>query len=224
MARTRLRITIPVLQVLLLILAFSLDPLLNRRHVMRSDLEVAYVNTPLHLVLKLNFPLAILGLPVIYLTGLAFSHMSSSTGALGGVIFGIYVIAIVAITAAFWYLVVVEVAMRKCKTSCLRLSGRLLERLKASFMILIGAGAAVYVLWDGYRQLAVLDQLTRDHNFWSVFVVDVADWQAFLDWVGSGFDHDGVPRHCESVWLTLSEPEGAGKSNPTASPRLRQLL
>lgn len=179
-ARTRLRIIIPVLQVLLLILAFSLDPLLNRRHVMRSDLEVAYVNTPLHLVLKLNFPLAILELPVIYFTGLAFSHISSSTGAPGDVIFGVYALAIVATTAAFWYLVVVEVEMRKRKTSCLRFSGRLLERLKAIVMILIGVGAAVYVLGDGFRHLVVLDQLTRNHNFWSVFVVDVLIGGLFL--------------------------------------------
>jgi hypothetical protein len=178
MARTKLRIIIPLLQALLVILALATDPILSKRFVGRSDLDVAYVNTPLHLVLKLNFPLAILGLPVLYAS--FASSGSPPTGALGAVTFGVYDLAVLTSTAAFWYLVVVEVEMRKRETSCLRFSGRLLERLKAIVMILIGIGAAVYVLWDGYRQSAVLDQLTRNHNFWSVFVVDALIGGFFL--------------------------------------------
>lgn len=178
MARTRLRIIIPVLQVSILILAFSLDPLVSRRYVGRSDLEIAYVVTLLHLVLKLNFPLAILGLPVIY-ASLAFSSGSSPTGALGAVIFGVYVLVIVTSTAAFWCLVVVEVEMRKRKASCLRFSGRLAEQLKATAMILIGVGAAVYALWDGHR-LVVLDRVNRHNLFWSVVVADALIGGLFL--------------------------------------------
>lgn len=169
--RTRLRFVIPSVQVLFLILAFSLDPLLSRRYVMRSDLKIAYIVTPLHLALKLNFPLAIVGLPVVYLTGLAFPHVSSPTGALGAVIFGVYVLAILTSTAVFWYLIVVEVAMRKRKDSYLRFSGRHMEQLKATVMILIGVGAGVYALWDGHR-LVVLDQVNRHHLFWSSVVAD----------------------------------------------------
>jgi hypothetical protein len=149
MARTRLRIIIPLLQVLILILAFSLDPLLSKHYVTRSDLEVAYVATPEHLALKLNFPLAVLELPVIY-ASLAFSSGGPSTGTLGEVLFGIYFFVIVMSTAAFWYLVVREAEMRMRKASCLRFSGRLAERLKATVMILMGVGAAVFALWDGH--------------------------------------------------------------------------
>lgn len=191
MTGTKLRIIVPLLQVLILVLVFPLDPLLSKRYVTRSDLEVAYVITPEHLLLKLNFPLVVLGLPVIYLTRLPFSQASSPAGAPGAVIFGVYVLAIVASTAAFWYLVVVEVEMRKRRSSCLRFSGGLMERLKATAMILIGVGAAISVLWDGYRQFVVLDQLIRNHDFWSVFVVDtligglfVIAWAAALITIG----------------------------------------
>jgi hypothetical protein len=180
MARAKLRIIIPLVQVLILILAFSLDPLLGRRYVGRSDLAIAYIVTPEHLVLKLDFPLAILGMPIIYLTARAFPNPGPPTTALNLAIFGAFALAIVTSTAAFWYLVVVEVEMRKRKTSRLRFSGRLIERLKATVMILIGVGAAVYALWDGYQQLAVLDQLSRNHNFLSVFVVDTLIGGLFL--------------------------------------------
>ncbi len=179
MARTRARIIIPLIQVLILVLVFSLDPLLSKRYVTRSDLEIAYVVTPEHLVLKLNFPLAILGLPAIYVGGLAFSQVSSLTGVLGAVISGVYVLAILTSTAAFWYFVVVEVEMRKRKASCLRFSGRHMERLKATVMILIGLSAAIYALWDGHR-LVVLDRVNRHGLFWSVVVADALIGGLFL--------------------------------------------
>lgn len=179
MARTRLRFVIPLLQVLFVILAFSLDPLLSRHFVMRSDLEIAYVVTPLHLVLKMNFPLAIVGLPAIYLTGLVFPGARPPTEAVGTVIFGIYALAILASTAAFWYFVVVEVEMRKHGASCLRFSGRHLEKLKAVVLILIGIGAAIFALWDG-RRLVVLDQVNRHHLFWSSVVADALIGGLFL--------------------------------------------
>lgn len=58
--RAKLRVIVPVLQLIIIILAFSLDPLLSERYVTRSDLRVAYIVTPEHLVLKLNFPLTTL--------------------------------------------------------------------------------------------------------------------------------------------------------------------
>jgi len=180
MTKTRLRVIVPLLQVLLLILAFSLDPLLSRRYVMRPDLEFAYVVTPLRIVvMKLNFPLAILGLPVVYLTRLAFLHVSSPTGALRSVIQGVYDLAILTSTAAFWCFVVVEFEMRKHNASCIRLSARNAERLKAIVMILIGASAAVYALWDGHRLFA-LDQVNRHHLFWRAVVADALIGGLFL--------------------------------------------
>ena len=184
MTRTRLRIIIPVLQVLILIFVFSLDSLLGKHFVGRSDLDIAYVKTPEHLVLKLNFPLAILELPVIY-ASLAFSSGGPSTGALGAVLFGIYVLIIVASTAAFWYVVVVEVEMRKHKSSCLRFSGQHFEKLKSIVLILVGVGAAVFALWDGH-QLVVLDRVNDHYFFWSSVVVDALIGGLFLfGWAGA---------------------------------------
>jgi hypothetical protein len=171
MASKKLRVVIPLLQVLILILAFSLDPLLGRRYVMRSDLAIAYIVTPEHLMLKLNFPLVILGLPAIYLGDLAFPQMNSRAGALGAVISGVYVLVLLASTAAFWYFIIVEVEMRKRRASCFRFSGRLMEKLKATVMILIGLSAAVYAFWDGHR-LVILDQVNRHYLFWSAVVAD----------------------------------------------------
>jgi len=192
MARTKLRIIIPLLQVLIFVLAFSLVARLSARYLGRSYyLSAICVTTLFHLVLKLNFPLVILGLPIIYLTSLALSYVSPPTGALRAVISGACVLAILTSIAAFWYFVVVEVEMRKRKTSCLRFSGQFMERLKATVMILIGVGAAVYALWDGYRQLVVLDQINRMHLFWSSFVVDtliggllLIGWAAALITIG----------------------------------------
>ena len=178
MARTKARIVIPLLQALILIFVFSLDPLISKHYVTRSDLEVAYVTTPEHLVLKLNFPLAIVELPAIY-ASLAFSSRRPSTGALGALLFGAYALAIAASAAAFWYLVVVEVETRKRKSSCIRFSERHLEKLKAVVLILIGVGAAVYALWDGHR-LVVFDQINRHYFFWSAVVADALIGGLFL--------------------------------------------
>jgi hypothetical protein len=185
MARRGLRVIVPLLQVLVLILAFTADPLVNR-----PDLRDAYAVTPLRIVtLKLNFPLMVLWLPISYPLSLASSppsHPSSPTG----VILGLWDIAILTSTAAFWYLVVVEVEMRKRQASCLRFSSRYVERVKATVVILIGAGAAVYALWDGHR-LVVLDQINRHHLFWSGVVADaliggllLVGWAAALITIG----------------------------------------
>lgn len=186
-ARTKLRIVIPLLQVLLLIATFSLDPLLSKRYVTQSNLEVAYVTTPEHLVLKLNFPLAIIELPLIY-ASLALSPGRTSPGALGAVLFGAYVLVIGTSTAAFWYLVMVEVEMRKRKSSRLRFSGRHLEKLKAVVLILIGVGAAAFALWDGHDLIV----RSRIHSlYWSSLVdaliggLFLALWAAALVTMGA---------------------------------------
>ena len=67
MVRARLRIIIPLLQVLIFILAFSLDAHLSARYLGRSYyLRAISVTTLSHLVLKLNFPLLVLWLPIAY--------------------------------------------------------------------------------------------------------------------------------------------------------------
>lgn len=163
-----LRVIVPLLQVLILIFAFSLDPLLSGRFALRSDLKVAYVVTPLNMVLKLNYPLTVLLLPVIYIIAHAL-EASRLTGALRVVILGGVDIVIIASVVAFWYLVVVEVEMRRRKSSCLRFSGRQIERLKAVIKILMGAGAAGYALWDG-RRLMELAQINRHSLYWNSLI------------------------------------------------------
>jgi len=190
MVRARLRIIIPLLQVLIFILAFSLDAHLSARYLGRSYyLRAISVTTLSHLVLKLNFPLLVLWLPIAYPMS-AVSYHSPHASSPTGVILTLWNLTILTSLAAFWYLVVVEVEMRKRKASCLRFSGRLMERLKATVMILIGVGAAVYALWDGYRQLVVLDQINRLH-LWRSFVVDtltggllLIGWAAVLITIG----------------------------------------
>jgi hypothetical protein len=163
--KTKLRIIIPLLQVIILLLVCSLEPLLGGHYVGRSDLWIAYIKTPEHLLLKLNFPLAVVGLPLLYLAAVAFQNVPP-TGALNLVIFGAFALVILASTAAFWYLVVVEVEMRKRNSSCLRFSGRYLEKLKAIVLILIGIGAAICAVWDGHR-LLVFAQIHVHNFFWS---------------------------------------------------------
>lgn len=187
MPRTRLRVIIPLLQVLVLILAFAADPILSKRYLERPDLELAYVVTPPRVVLKLNFPLVVSLLPVAYPIAVV---TSGTSGALRALTSGVYDLAILACTAAFWYFVVVEVEMRKRKASCLRFSGRFMERLKATVMILVGVGAAVFALWDGHR-LVVFDQINRHHLFWSSVVADaliggffLVGWAAALITIG----------------------------------------
>jgi hypothetical protein len=182
MARTRLRIFIPLLQVLVLILTFSLDPLLSKRYLTRSGSQVAYVVTPERLVLKLNFPLTILGMPIIYLAAGAFPNPGPPTTALNIVIFGACVLAILTTAAMFWYLVVVEAEMRKRKSSCLRFSGRHLEKLKAAVLILIGLGASVYALWDGHDLIV----RSRIHSlYWSSLADALIGGLFLLGWAAA---------------------------------------
>jgi hypothetical protein len=186
-ARTKLRIIVPLLQVAILVLVCSLDPLLSRRYAERTDLRNAYVVTPLRVVLKLNFPLAIFWLPILYLTAPA----SSATGSAAAVLTAVVDLAVLMSTAAFWYFVVIEVEMRKRKGSYLRLSGRLVERLKATMMILVGVGAAVFALWDGHR-LVLLDQVNRHGLFWSSVVADALIGGLFLSAWAAAFITIGI--------------------------------
>lgn len=116
---TRLRVIIPSLQVLVLILAFAAGPIMGKRYAERPDSGRAYTVTSLRLVLKLNFPLVVLWLPIAYPMS-APSYPSSHASSPTGVILAVWDLAILTSTAAFWYLVVVEVEMRKRKASCLR--------------------------------------------------------------------------------------------------------
>ena len=140
---------------LVLILVFAAAPFTGKRFWNRPDLRYAYVFTPLRLVLKLNFPLVVLLLTVAYPIGVATSDTSGVV--LRAVTSGVYDLAILTSTAAFWYFVV-EVEMGKRRARCLRFSGRPIERLKATVMILVGVGAAVFAVWDGHR-LVVLDRI-----------------------------------------------------------------
>ena len=179
MRRTRLRIVIPLLQVLLLILAFAADGMIGKLGWNnRPGLRYACAVTLPALVLKLNFPLMVLWLPIAYPMGV-ISYRSSDASSHTGTILVVSDLAILTSTAAFWYFVVGEVEMRKRKASCLRFSGRFMERIKATIMILVGVGAAVYALWDGHR-LVVLDQINRHHLFWSSVVADAVIGGVFL--------------------------------------------
>jgi hypothetical protein len=178
MPRTRLRIIIPLLQVLLIILAFAADDLIGKLGWSLPGLRYACAVTLPTLVLKLNFPLVVLWLPIAYPMSV-ISYRSSGASSPTGVMLVVSDLAILTSAAAFWYFVVVEVEMRRRKASCLRFSGRFMERTKATVMILVGIGAAVYALWDGHR-LVVLDQMNRHHLFWSGVVADALIGGIFL--------------------------------------------
>jgi hypothetical protein len=155
----------------------------------------------------MNFPLSIVWLPVVYLTSLAFPNGSSPKGALGAMISGGYILAILTSTAAFWYFVVVEVEMRRRNASYLRFSGRLLERLKATAMILVGVGAAVFALWDG-RRLVVLDQVNRHHLFRSSVLADALIGGLFLVGWAAALIAIGVQDIVRAFGVRVTQPHG----------------
>src|ERR1700730_18678694 len=82
--------------------------------------------------------------------------------------------------------------MGKRRARCLRFSGRPIERLKATVMILVGVGAAVFAVWDGHR-LVVLDQINRHHLFWSSVFADALIGGVFLVGWAAALITIGVP-------------------------------
>ena len=159
MGSKKLRAIIPLIQVLVLILAVAADSLSARQ----PELRYPYATTLFRVVtLKLNFPLAGVWLAMFY--PFSFVQPSSFTQILSPAL-------VLTSTAAFWYFVVVEVERRKRGSSCLRFSSRSIETVKATVLILLGIGAAVYAFWDGNR-LVKFDLANRHYYFWAVTVAD----------------------------------------------------
>lgn len=189
----RLKFIVPTLQVLLLISASLWQRILENRYAEHPEAIVGYILTPKNILLKANFPLAVLWFPMFRALewALSSSNQSLARGAAGVTTLAVLDVAVFSTIALFWYFVVVEIELRKRKASHIRFSGQRLEKLKATVMMLVGLGVAVFAFWDGHR-LVVLDQLNLHRFFWSSVVADALIGGLFLVAWGAAFIAMGV--------------------------------
>jgi hypothetical protein len=141
---------------------------------------VKYGYTPLDIVLKLNFPLAIPWAPVLYLTDLTFST-SRSSGTPVTVMFGVLDLCILATVALFWYFVVAEVQERSRGSSLIRFSRLSLEIPKTFVLATVGAAAIAFACWDGHR-LLLTGTLNRSALYWNCMIRAVVGGLFLVAW------------------------------------------
>ncbi len=189
----QMKFIVPTLQVLLLISAGLWQRILENRYAEHPETIVGYILTPKNVLLKANFPLAVLWFPIFRALEWASSSSNPSLarGAAGVTALVVLDTAVFSSMALFWYFVVVEIEMRKRKASHIRFAGQHMERLKATVMMLFGLGAAVFAFHDGHR-LVVLDQLNLHRFFWSSVVADAFIGGLFLVAWGAAFIAMGV--------------------------------
>jgi len=148
------------------------------------DFIVAYAITPLHLLMKLNFPLVLLWLPISYPLNYLFSILSPyrSVFITAGVL---AFVAAAASVAWFWNFVMIEVHRRKRGDSLIRFSKRSVELLKVAGIATAGITAIAFAVWDG-RRLLLLGEVNRWTLYWSSMVdaivggLFLAIWAAIL--------------------------------------------
>jgi hypothetical protein len=167
----RLKFVVPTLQVLLLVSAGLWQHILGKYYADHPEVIVQYASTPIIILLKSNFPLAVLWFPFFCALNWASSgsHLNLTSGAAGVVMLAVFDLVVVSTVALFWYFVVVEVEKRKHGASLIRFSNRMLETLKAIVLIAAGLGAFGFACWETHR-LLLLGQLNLLTLYWSSMV------------------------------------------------------
>jgi hypothetical protein len=186
----RLKVIVPTLQVLLLVSVAVWHHIIEKRFINQPDFIAQYASTPIHILLKLNFPLlavwSLVVFPLDYALSKSYLNLPGETPSM--VIVLVFDLALLASVAALWYFVVVEIQMRRYGNSLIRFSGRRAELLKIVILVVAGVGAIAYACWDGHRLLE-LGQLNRHALYWSSMVdaavggLFLAIWAVVLIWM-----------------------------------------
>ena len=181
--RKRLRITIPALQVLLLIFAAFWLNIFSKVYVNQPEFIVGRAQLPIQVLIKLNLPLAILWLPLFFALNWASSsnYWNLPSGTTGMLIVALLDLAVLSTVALFWYFVVVEIEKRKSGSSLIRFSSRTLETAKAIVLIAVGMGAIAVTGWEFHR-LFLLNQLYRHAIYWSSMINAILGGLFLLTW------------------------------------------
>jgi hypothetical protein len=168
----RLRVIVPTLQVILLVSAGIWHGILTKYEFHRHpELITGYGVAPIDILGKMNFPLLVLWLPVVYpiTYGLSTSYLNLPAGAPLVAIVGVFDLAVLVSVALFWYGVIAEAEMRRHGSSLIRSSMRIVEVLKATVLAVTGVGAVAYACWDGHR-LLLLGRSNPSAFYWSSVV------------------------------------------------------
>lgn len=176
----RLKFVIPSLQVLLLVCAGLWQHILGKYYATHPEVVVRYASTPLYILLKANFPLAVLWFPFFCALTKASSspHLNLTSGPAGVVLLAAFDLAVISSVALFWYFVVAEIERRRHGASLLRFESRTLEILKVIVLVAVGLGAFGFACWEVHR-LLLLGQLNQRSLYWSS-MVDAAVGGLFL--------------------------------------------
>jgi hypothetical protein len=179
----RLKFIIPTVQVLLLVSAGLWQHILGKYYPGHPEVIVRYGSTPLYILLKASFPLAVLWLPFFCALTWASSipQLNLTSGATGVVMLAVFDLAVVLSVALFWYFVVVEIERRRQGTTLIRFKSRMLETLKGIVLIAVGLGAFAYACWDSHRLLLV-GQLNQRSLYWSSMVDAIVGGLFLLIW------------------------------------------
>lgn len=137
----RLRVAIPVIQVLAAIVVFSLVKFYGS-----SRFYEYYLGDAQGLVIGLNFPLVVFWVLVFSPIKWFTSYLPPLTGGLTAGTVAL-VVLLASSVALFWYLVVSEIAMRRHGKTLLSFSTFLWQLLTVVILLCCGVGATFYSYW-----------------------------------------------------------------------------
>jgi hypothetical protein len=143
-----LKIAIPAAQVLIASSIFVWYSLTKS-----VDVSTRYAYPARDIVIKLNFPLAVLWSPILYAMERFSVNLNPASVVIRTSILILFVIAFAASTFLFWYFVVAELEMRSQGKSLIRFTNWFAEICKAVTLFVVGAGALAYAVVEAKRLL-----------------------------------------------------------------------
>jgi hypothetical protein len=142
----RLKIAISAAQVLIAGSIFAWYSLTNS-----IDVSTPYAYPARDIVIKLNFPLAVLWSPILYAMERFSGNLSPSSAVIRAGILILFVLAFVVSIFLFWFLVVSELEMRTQDKSMIRFTNWFAEITKVVALFLVGAVAIAYAILEAER-------------------------------------------------------------------------
>jgi len=170
----RIRIVIPVIQVLAMVCVQIWEKVTG----VEKNL-LLYVLPTRHMVMDMNFPLAMIWWPITHTSELSSNYFplvrfSSGMGMVQVVVAALFATTLYLSIALFWYFVVTELWMRTHGKSLVRFSNRIAETIKVFVLFLCGLGTFAYACRE------VLLPFLRHWTFSGLWPVEITASVLFL--------------------------------------------
>ncbi len=134
----RFRVALPILQILLALIAYGM-PKVNTN--LEFDISMFALRD---VVTKMNFPVLVVLSPLLYLLDRISRNFPPATGVYFIVVAVIGGVVLMAVIGGFWYLVILEIDLRRHGQSFIRFNNRIAQIVTVVIMLCLGLGSIVY--------------------------------------------------------------------------------